>query len=158
AALVVVLGWPAAATVLAAWRGASGETGGGLLVVAPGDLEAGPVIRPLSLAATTVELVLLTEAIALPVGLPLALLLFRTDVWGRRAMLGLLAVAALVPMPLHATAWIGGFGNAGRMQAIGSAPWLVGLPGAAFIHALAALPWIVLLAGVGLRGVEPELE
>lgn len=159
--LLAVLGWPAIATFLAATDVGSegrGGTGGGLLVATPGDLAAGRVSRPWELAGTTIKLVLLTEAIALPLGLPLALALFRTDAWGRRFLLGLLGVAALVPMPLHATSWIGGFGNAGRMQAFGSAPLLVGLPGAAFVHAMAALPWIVLLAGVGLRTVEAELE
>lgn len=128
------------------------------MVATSADLAAGRILRPLELASTSVQLVLLTEAMALPIGLPLALILFRTDAWGRRFMLGLLGIAALVPMPLHATSWIGGFGNAGRMQAFGSAPLLVGLPGAAFVHAMAALPWIVLLAGVGFRTVESELE
>ncbi len=125
---------------------------------AEADVVAGRVRRPLRLAGETVRVVLAAEAIALPIGVPLALVLFRTDVWGRRAMLGLLALAAFVPMPLHATTWLGALGNAGRMQALGAAPILVGWPGAAFVHAMAAIPWIVLLAGVGLRSVEPELE
>ncbi|SIO62811.1 iron(III) transport system permease protein [Singulisphaera sp. GP187] len=159
--LIAVLGWPALATFLAAMRGRESDEaggGGGLIVATPADLSAGRVLRPLELAGTSVQLVLLTEAIALPIGLPLALILFRTDAWGRRFMLGLLGIAALVPMPLHATSWIGGFGNAGRMQAFGATPLIVGLTGSAFVHAMAALPWIVLLAGVGLRTVEPELE
>lgn len=154
-ALMAVVGWPALATVLAAWGGADGATGGGLIDPLNG---VGGAIRPLRLASTTALLVLVTEAIALPIGLPLALLLFRTDLWGRRAMLGLVALAVFVPMPLHAIAWLGAFGNAGRVQAIGSAPILVGPNGAAFVHAMAAIPWVVLLAGVGLRTVEPELE
>ena len=91
-------------------------------------------------------------------GVALAVLLFRTDVWGRRPLLFLLGLAAFVPLPLHATAWLGAFGNAGRMQAIGVRPILVGRFGVAVISALAALPWVVLLSGVGLRLVEPELE
>jgi iron(III) transport system permease protein len=158
ASLAVVLGWPAVATVAASVRGGDpgGEAPAGAL--GPVDVEAGRVARPLQLGTTTVGLVLLTEAIALPLGLPLALVLFRTDAWGRRSLIGLLVLSALVPMPLYATAWLGGFGNAGRLQALGARPLLVGLPGAAFVHAMAALPWIVLLAGVGLRTVEPELE
>jgi iron(III) transport system permease protein len=156
--LVAVLGWPVTATVLAAWRGSEGETGAGLMAPAEADVMAGRVRRPLRLAGETVRVVLAAEAIALPIGVPLALVLFRTDAWGRRAMLGLLALAAFVPMPLHATAWLGALGNAGRMQAIGAAPILVGWTGAAFVHAKAAIPWIVLLAGVGMRAVETELE
>jgi iron(III) transport system permease protein len=162
AALAIVLFWPALATVLAALRGGAGGdlSAGGLMTPAPTDVESGAVRRPLRLAVESVRLVLATEAIALPVGVALALLLARTDVPGRRAMLGALAVAAFVPMPLHATAWIGAFGNAGRAQALGLGmlPVLAGWPGAAFVHATAALPWIVLIAGAGLLTVEPELE
>ena len=159
AALAAVVGWPALATVLeAAGGGPGGATGGGLLSPAPAGVDTGGVGRPLGLAFETLRLVLATEALALPVGVGLAFVLFRTDAWGRRALLGLLAVAAFVPLPLHATAWLGAFGNAGRAQAIGSTRFLVGWPGAAFVHATAALPWIVLIAGVGFRTVEPELE
>ncbi len=147
AALIAVIGWPLVATVGSA-------VGGGVSIPET----AGGVRRPLGLAAESVRLVLATEALALPVGLPLALILFRTDAWGRRGLLALLAIAVFVPLPLHATAWLGALGNAGRMQAIGAKPLLVGWPGAAFVHAVAALPWVVLLAGIGLRTVEPELE
>ena len=94
----------------------------------------------------------------MPVGVLLAVVLFRTDIWGRRGLLAIIALAAFVPMPLHATAWLGALGNAGRMQALGVRPILVGRVGAAVVHALAALPWVVLLAGAGLCAVEPELE
>lgn len=153
-ALVAVMGWPALATVRASLGEGSTVTGGGLMDA------FGPsgVARPLGLAWNTARLVLETEAIALPLGLPLALLTFRTDLWGRRVLLGLFALAVFVPTPLHAIAWLGAFGNPGRLQALGSRPWLVGFHGAAFVHAMAALPWIVLLAGMGLRSVEPELE
>ena len=114
--------------------------------------------RPARLAIETTGLVLATEALALPLGVLLAVLLFRTDIWGRRGLLAIIALAAFVPMPLHATAWLGALGNAGRMQALGVRPILVGRFGAAVVHALAALPWVVLLAGVGLCAVEPELE
>jgi iron(III) transport system permease protein len=99
-----------------------------------------------------------TLALALPVGVLLALFLFRTDLWGRQFLLMALGMMALVPLQLHATAWLGALGNAGRMQAIGGQPILTGRRGAAVIHALAALPWVVLLAGIGLRTIEPELE
>jgi iron(III) transport system permease protein len=158
-ALAAVLGWPAVATLGVALRGGS-EPGAGLLMPAPDDVAAGGVRRPLALALETTLLVLATEALALPVGLPLAFLLFRTDAAGRRVWLGVLAAAAFVPLPLHATAWLGAFGNAGRVQALGLGmlPVLVGWSGAAVVHAMAALPWVVLLAGVGFLTVEPELE
>ncbi len=69
-----------------------------------------------------------------------------------------IGLSAFVPLPLHATAWLGALGNAGRAQAFGVRPILVGRVGAAVVHALAALPWVVLIVGVGLCAVEPELE
>ena len=148
-ALIAVLGWPALATVREAWReaGAAGAGDG-----------AGGVARPLGLAWNSARVVLATEAMALPAGVILGFLLARTDLPGRRTLTVLLALTLFVPMPLHAAAWIGAFGNLGRSQAIAGAPMLVGWPGAAAVHALAALPWVGLLAGVGLRTVEPALE
>ena len=112
--------------------------------------ETGGLARPARLAVETLSLVFMTAALVLPPGILLALLLFRTDTWGRGLLLGILGIAAFVPLPLHATAWLGALGNAGRMQAIGLRPVLVGRTGAAIIHVLACLPWVVFLVGVGL--------
>jgi iron(III) transport system permease protein len=186
-ALVVLLGWPLAATVLEAtqaprrleqtlsylgfsdWAGRirglwslepAPASGTALDPTATAQIlgQTGGFSRPLRLALESLALVSMTMALVLPVGILLALLLFRTDLWGRQLMLMVLCIVAFVPLPLHATAWLGALGNAGRMQAIGVAPILTGRSGAAVIHALAALPWVVLLAGVGFRTVEPELE
>jgi iron(III) transport system permease protein len=154
AALAALLGWPAAAIVIEAARGVPVPGASGLIDAA---LTA-DVGRPLGLAIETLRVVLGAEAIALPAGVLLALLLFRTDLPGRRFLLGWLGLSLFLPLPLHATAWLGTIGNAGRSQAIGSAPLLVGAWGAAFVHAMAALPWVVLLVGLGVRSVEPELE
>ncbi|MEO6811217.1 MAG: ABC transporter permease subunit, partial [Isosphaeraceae bacterium] len=145
ASLAAVVGWPTLTMVLEAAHGSS-PTG------------AGGIVRPLGLALETLKVVGAAELIALPLGTVLALLLTRTDLWGRRVMLALTTLALFVPMPLHALAWLGAFGNVGRMQAIGSTPLLVGWLGAAIVHAIAMVPWVVLLVGVGLRSVEPELE
>jgi iron(III) transport system permease protein len=145
AVLGIVIGWPLAVTAASA-------------LSEPPEGLAGGAARPLELASETLRLVLLTEAIALPLGVALAWFLFRSDLWGRRALIGLIALALFVPLPLHALAWLGSFGNIGREQALGSGPILVGRFGAAFVHAMAALPWVVLLTGVGLRSVETELE
>jgi iron(III) transport system permease protein len=120
--------------------------------------ETGGWSRPARLALESLAVVGLTEALVLPPAVFLALLLFRTDVWGRGLLLGALGIVLFVPLPLYATAWLGALGNAGRMQLIGTQPILMGRTGAAIVHALAGLPWVVLLAGVGLRTVEPELE
>lgn len=152
-ALGLILIWPAAATVYEAMRPDGDQAA--TITESPGT--AG-VPRPLALAATSLRVTLVAVGIACAVGIPSAVLLFRTDVWGRGGLLALLALAAFVPLPLHATAWLGAFGNAGRSQLIGGAPWLIDWWGAAVVHALAALPWVVFIAGVGLRTVEPELE
>ena len=155
--LILVVGWPTVAIVEQATGIGSGNSGsdGHDPIVAP---RPGEIARPWGLARESLCLIGLTEAITLPLGLVLAFVLFRTDVWGRRGMLAALGLAAFVPTPLLATGWLGGFGNAGRMQALGSGPALAGLPGAAFIHAMAALPWVVAIAGVAFRAVEPDLE
>jgi iron(III) transport system permease protein len=156
--LAALLGWPAMATVLAACGRAPAPTGGGLIAPPAVGSDAARVARPLRLATTSMLLVLATEAIALPLGVPLAFLLFRTDLWGRRVAVALALLLVFVPLPLVATAWLGALGNAGRAQALGFGPILTGLRGAAFLHAMAGLPWIVLVSGVGFLAVEPELE
>jgi iron(III) transport system permease protein len=165
-ALMAVVGWPAIATVREAARawapshnvlpasGASLDPAGSAELLR----DTGGMARPLLLALETVGLVAATLAIALPLGTLLALFLFRTDAWGRRMLLALIGLSAFVPLPLHATAWLGALGNAGRAQAFGVQPILVGRVGAGVVHALAALPWVVLIVGVGLCAIEPELE
>jgi iron(III) transport system permease protein len=155
-ALIAVVGWPLLAMVREATKPEESNGPGGGEIVAT--TRAGEIVRPLGLAFQTARLVVATEAIALPLGVALAFVLFRTDVWGRRGMLGIVALAAFVPMPLNATAWLGAFGNAGRSQAMGLGVLLDGWSGAAFIHAMASLPWIVAIVGIGLRAVEPDLE
>ena len=164
--LAIVVGWPVLATVIEAKHElvdpelALPGSGTSLDAASWSDVlrDSGGLIRPLRLALETLRLVLATEAFALPSGVILAFLLFRTDAFGRKPILGLIVLAAFVPLPLHATAWLGALGNAGRLQVLGSQPILVGLSGAAFVHAMATLPWVVLIAGVGLCAVEPELE
>ena len=155
-ALIAILGWPIVATIRAAQEGAEGS--GELITPPPDEVTSGGLRRPIGLALETLRLVGTTEAIALPIGVLLGFILFRTDAIGRRTMLAVLTISAFVPMPLHAAAWLGAFGNMGRAQVFGLIPVLVGWPGAAFVHAMAAIPWIVLMAGMGLRTVEPELE
>lgn len=161
AALAVAVGWPALATTLEV-LGLRGVEAGSTPLAGPiGPLpfpDAETLARPLALARNTLELVLATEAVALPAGIVLAVLLVRTDMTGRRPLLGLMALAVFIPLPLHATAWLGAFGNQGRVQLFTKEPILVGIPGAGFVQGMAALPWVVLLVGVGLRAVEPELE
>ena len=156
AVLVLVVGWPLAATALEALRGDRGaNVAGGLIDASAFAREAGLVAGP---ALETIRLTGLTTAASLLIGVPLAIVLFRTDATGRRFLLAMIALAVFVPMPLHAAGWLGGFGNAGYRQVFGDEPILVGWPGALVVHAAASVPWVVLLVGVGLLSVEPELE
>jgi iron(III) transport system permease protein len=166
AALTVVVGWPAVATVAESWRAVylrpDALPGSGLALDAAGSTailnDSRGLARPLRLGVETIGLVAATEAFAMPLGVLLALVLFRTDIAGRRLVVAFVALSAFVPLPLHATAWLGAFGNLGRSQAFGVQPILIGRTGAAVVHALAALPWVVLIVGAGLCAVEPELE
>lgn len=163
AGLMLLVFWPTGATVLEGLRSTEAEA---TILGAPLDpaataavaQDSGGLVRPARLALETLIVVAGAEAIALPMGVALALLLFRTDAWGRRPLLAALGLALFVPLPLHATAWLGAFGDAGRMQAFGARPILVGRFGVIVVTAMAALPWVVLLSGVGMRLVEPELE
>jgi len=161
AGLTILVYWPAAATVLEAARPTADVAAPAALdptATAAVAADSGGVARPARLALETLIVAAGAEALAMPVGVALALLLFRTDAWGRRPLLAALGLALFVPLPLHATAWLGAFGDAGRMQAFGVRPFLVGRTGVVVVSAMAALPWVVLLSGVGLRLVEPELE
>jgi iron(III) transport system permease protein len=166
AGVIAVVAWPLLATVIESGRSwldpdqAIASSGGALDAGASIEIWADTrgLSRPIVLARESFLLVLETEAIALPLGVLLAVVLFRTDAWGRQLLILLFALAIFIPLPLHATAWLGAFGNAGRAQFIGMQPLLVGRFGAAVVHALAALPWVVLIEGVGLCAVESELE
>jgi iron(III) transport system permease protein len=106
--------------------------------------------RLLVLAGNTAGLCGLTLLLAVPPGLVLAILLFRTDLPARRFLRSTLGICLFVPLPLFALAW----------QSLGGGwrPWTQGLVFAAAVHAAAGLPWIVWLAGLGLTRVDPELE
>lgn len=164
--LIAIAGWPAIATVREVLRvrtsgaDALAATGVSLDRVGSGMMlrESEGMARPLRLAIETASLVATTEILVLPFGIALAFLLFRTDLWGRGLLVAVMGLSAFVPLPLHATTWLGAFGNVGRAQAFGVQPLLVGLRGAAFVHAMAALPWVVLIVAIGLSAVEPELE
>jgi iron(III) transport system permease protein len=165
-AITVVIGWPVVATVLESVRSivsaedARGSTGEAIDSVVAAELlrDTAGMSRAAKLARETFALVAATELFALPAGVILAFMVFRTDIWGRTIVRALMATAAFVPLPLHATAWLGAFGNVGRSQAFGLQPILVGRFGAAVVHGIFVLPWVVLIVGVGLSAVEPELE
>ena len=120
-------------------------------------------VRLIHLSANTLALTAGTVALALPLGLGLAVLLFRTSFIGRPIFLFLLALALFVPLPVLVSSWQGFFGAdgwlpLGLLGGAGYRPWVTGLGPAIWIHAFAAVPWITFIVGVGLTWVEPELE
>ncbi len=100
-------------------------------------------------------------AIALPIGVSLALLLARFDLPGRRLAIACLGLLLFVPLYIQLSAWDAAFGKLGWFTFITGSlaqPFLSGMRGAIFIHGLAAIPWVALLVGIGLLQVEPAQE
>jgi iron(III) transport system permease protein len=127
--------------------------------------DADTLIRIGFLSRNTALLVLLVELLAVPVGVGLAVLLFRTDLPGRALALVLLLLSLFVPLPLITSGWQAMLGSGGFWPLLawdaavgGWAPWAQGIGPAAWVHAVAGLPWVVLLVGRGLAGVERDLE
>jgi iron(III) transport system permease protein len=131
--------------------------------------------RLLGLARNTLQLVAGTVALALPLGIAGALLLYRTDLPGRGAFRFIVVLTLFVPLPLFASGWQAALGSGGWLpatfwsQPVPSDPdvsptglvwkaWGRGLNAALWIHTIAAVPWVVLLVGQGLRWVERDLE
>ncbi|HEX3602060.1 MAG TPA: hypothetical protein VHU84_18040 [Lacipirellulaceae bacterium] len=102
-------------------------------------------------------------AIALPLGILLAVLLFKTNTPGRGVATLLLVGLLFIPLYLVTGAWDAGFGIQGwetlaTNPHLVHEPWLTGWRAAIWVHGLAAVPWVVLIVGAGLRSVEAEIE
>lgn len=118
-----------------------------------------PRTRPL--ASNTLLLCLATAAVAVPIGMVLAVLLFRFATPGRRAWIAILAVGLFFPLYLQAAGWNAGFGRLGWQTVwagrVGD-HLLAGWQAAVWIHACAAVPWATLIIGHGLRQTPQSLE
>ncbi len=125
--------------------------------------QSGDLDRVARLAVNTLLLVGGTCLIAVSAGTLLAVLLVRTALPGRGALLAVLVLLLFVPVPLIVSSWQALLG-AGGLLPIGlwvsgaDRPWATGWGPAIWVHGLAALPWVVCIVGLGLRWVEPELE
>jgi iron(III) transport system permease protein len=142
-----------------------------LLYLARRALTADAADRALVPFDTTVELVLNTAvlalgvvAAALVVGVPMAWLVVRTDLPGRRVW-GLLASLPLViPSFVAALALLGALAPRGLLQdvleplGVEELPELTGYWGALVALTLSTYPYVFLLAAAGLRGVDPSAE
>ncbi len=117
--------------------------------------------RTRGLLLTTLELSLAVIVCSVPCGVLLAVLISRTDVFGRRIAGAILTTMLFVPLYLQAAGWDAGFGRQGWLTLSSESfaqPLLTGMRAAIWIHTLAAIPWVMLLVGVALRHVDPELE
>ncbi|MBI3838649.1 MAG: iron ABC transporter permease [Planctomycetia bacterium] len=139
------------------WRGFVAWASFAALVATVALLAADP--RSRVLASNTILLSCAVASASVLLAAPLAFLLVRTDVVGRK-MAGVLLLALLfMPLYVQAAAWQAGFGVTGWYASAAGGPALLeGWRGAIAIHVLAAIPWVVAIVGIGLRLAEPELE
>jgi iron(III) transport system permease protein len=100
-----------------------------------------------------------TAALSVLIAAPLAFLVTRTNVPGRRAAAVLLAALVWIPLYLQAAAWQAGFGLQGWYTLTAGLPPLIeGMAGAIWIHTMAAVPWAALVIALGFAWVEPDVE
>lgn len=99
------------------------------------------------LLSTTLTLVTLTLAFALPTGFALAAIWCASDAAGRQLGRATLYAVLAIPLPVLAVAW----------QGVSGVPWSAfskGLSAAVSIHAMAALPWVTLIVGAALLSAD----
>lgn len=114
--------------------------------------------RPWILAARSTGLALAVTAVALVVGVPLGVLVGRTDAAGRRVA-GLLHVQPVfLPPFLLALGWFHVFGRRGALGSEATSAVLFSEAGAILVLALAFAPVVTSLVAVALNGVDPSLE
>ena len=119
--------------------------------------------RVAQLLKNTLLLIAGTLALALPVGVGLALVLFRTEFPGRRVLRACVFALLFVPLPMIASAWQALAGSDGWLPWMWWGPnaqrrWTSGLGPAIWVHFVAGLPWVIFFVGMGLTWVERELE
>ncbi|HEX2111158.1 MAG TPA: iron ABC transporter permease [Gaiellaceae bacterium] len=117
------------------------------------------------LVAETALLVGAVTAAAVLVAVPLAWLVTRTDIPGRRAWAVAAALPLVVPSYVAALALLAAFGPTGLLQRLLEAPFgvervpeLYGLGGAVLALTIATYPYVFLLTAVALREIDPALE
>lgn len=148
---------------LAVMLGKSLLVGGRISLAYYGDvLSSG---RALVLLGNSFKLALWTSVLVTAAGIPLGILLGKTDLPGRNSLALLLSVPLLVPPYTTAVAWFDILGKGGILAPLlGSevAAWtsstLSGLPGCVLVLFSTFLPITVLLTMILLRTVNPRLE
>lgn len=111
-----------------------------------------------SLLARTLAVTAAVLALALGIGLPMAVLVARTDVIGRGAVLVLHAFPALLPPLLPALGWFHLLGRQGLIGNEASAAFLFSEAGVVLTLGLALAPIITALTALALWNVDPSQE
>ena len=160
----LLLGIPAAATVTAALLPLAYL----VLRAAGADSTAWEVLEPavsLPLVADTAVLVAAVVLASAAIGVPLAWLVVRTDLPGRRFWAVASALPLVIPSYVAALALLGALGPRGLLQGllertfgVERIPEIYGLEGAVLALTLSTYPYVFLLAGAALRGLDPALE
>jgi iron(III) transport system permease protein len=107
------------------------------------------------LLARTVVLVSAVTAATVAIGVPLAWLVTRTDLPGRRAWAVALALPLVIPSYVTALALLSAFGPGGMIESI---PDIGGFQGSFLALTLATYPYVFLLAAAALRQLDGSLE
>ncbi len=107
----------------------------------------------------------ITTLLALAVGVPVGLLLAKTDLPFRKTLGVLVALPLLIPPYITAVCWSHVLGREGLLAtwlgpglAAQTAAWLFGLPGCALVLWSAFLPIVMLLTMTFVRTINPSLE
>ncbi len=109
------------------------------------------------LAASLLRAAAIT-AVALAVGVPLGLLIARTDAPGRRTCFALHLLPGLLPPYLLALGWFHWMGRSGLLGSEASASLLFGEVGVVTVLALAFAPLATTLTALGAWGMDGALE
>ena len=101
--------------------------------------------------------------LALPLGICLAVLVFRTSFFCRRLFLVVLTAVLFIPSPIIVSSWQGTLGATGWLplpfwSGFEDRPWATGWWAAITIQGLAATAWVACIVGLALTWVAPELE
>ncbi len=111
-----------------------------------------------SLLATSLSRAGVITAAALALGVPLGLLVARSDVPGRRTAFALHVLPGLVPPYLLALGWFHLVGRSGLLGSEAGAALLFGEVGAVGVQALAFAPFATALTALGAWGMDGALE
>jgi iron(III) transport system permease protein len=109
------------------------------------------LVRSLALAASVTGL-------ALALGVPLAALLAKTDVWGRQAAFLVHAFPMFLPPFLLALGWFHLLGRGGILGTEATSWLLFSFTGVVLVLALAFTPVVTSLVALALRGIDPSFE